>query len=142
MSATFSSSANPVQSLYLMGSASPGGHPSFSKELHLKDSINAVRSIDVVTVVEDPPHWRSLATNALRGKRQEFRRLLEEFSVCLDSFFSRFLISRSVQIATDETLKSVARKFHTCDSRKPILPWLLAIARYRIETLLGVSIES
>ncbi len=94
---------------------------------------DAVRSIDVVTVCEDPRHWQSLAARSLRGETQAFKQLLEEFSVCLEMFFTRVFNDDASDKAVHETLRSVADKLHTCDTSRPILPWLLAIAKYRAE---------
>ncbi|WP_298464102.1 hypothetical protein [uncultured Erythrobacter sp.] len=96
-------------------------------------SWNALRSIDVVTVCEDPRHWKSLTARSMRGETQAFKRLLEEFSVCLEMFFVRAMTDDQSDAAIGQTLQSVADKLHTCDTSRPILPWLLAIAKYRAE---------
>jgi hypothetical protein len=93
----------------------------------------ALRSIDVVTVCEDPRHWKSLAARSMRGEVPAFGQLLEEFSTCLELFYSRLLTDDAALVAVDETLQSIADKFHTCDPSRPILPWLLAIATYRAQ---------
>jgi hypothetical protein len=93
----------------------------------------ALRSIEDVTVCEDPPHWKSLAARSQRGEAKAFSLLLEEFSICLDMFFMRIMNDDASDTAVGETLKSVASKLHTCDTNHPILPWLLAIAKYRAE---------
>lgn len=93
----------------------------------------AVRSVDAVTVCEDPRQWKSLAVRSMRGDRTAFRQLLEEFSICLEMYFARLLPDNAALAAIDDTLQTVADKLHTCDTRRPILPWLLAIAAYRAE---------
>ncbi len=93
----------------------------------------ALRSIDVVTVCEDPRHWKSLTVRSMRGEAPAMRQLLEEFSVCLEMFFLRIMEDDLSGTVVDEALTSVADKLHTCDTTRPILPWLLAIARHRAE---------
>ncbi|MEM7664889.1 MAG: hypothetical protein AAF250_03455 [Pseudomonadota bacterium] len=98
-----------------------------------------VRSIDVSAVCGDPRHWKGLANRALRGDRPAYRTLLAEFSEFLQLFFCRLMPERAASRAVDETLVSVAEKLGTCDTRKTILPWLLAIARYRASYPVTVS---
>ena len=111
--------------------------PYHSPQKQQQPDWGALRSIDVVTVCEDPRHWKSLAARSMRGEVPAFGQLLEEFSTCLELFFSRLLNDDVALIAVDETLRSIADKFHTCDTNRPILPWLLAIATYRAEHPMG-----
>ncbi|WP_379549907.1 hypothetical protein ACRAQ7_14330 [Erythrobacter sp. W53] len=114
--------------------------PYHSPQKQRQPDWDALRSIDVVTVCEDPRHWKSLTARSMRGDVPAFGQLLEEFSTCLELFFSRLMTDDAALVAVDETLRSIADKFHTCDTSRPILPWLLAIATYRAEHPMKQSI--
>jgi hypothetical protein len=107
--------------------------PYYSLQKQRQTNWNALGSGDVVTVCEDPKHWKSLAARSMRGEKLAYGQLLTDFSAGLELFFSRILSDDEALIAVDDTLRSIARKFHTCDPTRPILPWLLAIARRRAE---------
>ncbi|WP_298308735.1 hypothetical protein [uncultured Erythrobacter sp.] len=102
--------------------SSPYGEPDWA----------AIRSIEVVHMSDDPYHWKALLVRSLRGDGEAFRELLSDFGEVLQMFFDRLLPESAASQAVDETLRSVSEKLGTCDTRRSILSWLLAIAIFRV----------
>ncbi|MGE0178309.1 MAG: sigma-70 family RNA polymerase sigma factor [Sphingomonas sp.] len=65
------------------------------------------------------------------GDREAYRTLLRMCQTWLKGYFARRLMSSSLDDVVQETLLSVHAKRATYDPRRPFLPWLAAIARYR-----------
>ncbi len=102
--------------------SSPYGEPDWA----------AIRSIEVVHMSDDPYHWKGLIVRSVRGDKEAFCELLQDFGEVLQMFFERILPIRAATQAADETLRTVSQKLGTCDARQSILSWLLAIAIHRV----------
>ena len=83
-------------------------------------------------VYDDPPAWRGLLVRSMRGERRAYRQLLGEFGDFLELYFSRQFPDHVAMVLLSDTLEAVHRKLGTCDSKRAVMPWLLAIADYRI----------
>jgi hypothetical protein len=79
-----------------------------------------------------PPNWNSLMTKAHAGSQSAYRTLLGEFEIWLDGYLSAEPSDHQRVELIDEILHTVHRKRSSCDSSRPVLLWLLAIAEHRI----------
>lgn len=75
--------------------------------------------------------WQVLMVSAQNGDAAEYRVLLKEIEIWLKRFFRRRLPPDQVEDAVQDTLIAVHTKRHTYDPKRPFLPWLAAIARYK-----------
>ncbi|WP_461458391.1 hypothetical protein [Parasphingorhabdus sp.] len=80
-----------------------------------------------------PPNWNSLMTEAHAGSQSAYRRLLVEFEIWLDGYLSAESSNQMRADLISEILYTVHKKRSSCDSSRPVLLWLLAIAEHRIE---------
>ncbi len=80
-----------------------------------------------------PPNWNSLMTEAHAGSQSAYRTLLSEFEVWLDGYLSVDSSDHLRAGLVYEILHTVHKKRSSCDSSRPVLFWLLAIAEHRIE---------
>lgn len=80
--------------------------------------------------VEDASLAR-LAALAQRGDRAAYASLLAECQRWLRRYFARKVGAEYLDDLVQETLLSVHAKLASYDPKRPLLPWLAAIARYR-----------
>jgi len=66
-----------------------------------------------------------------QGDRRAYAMLLDEARSWLKSYFRRRVPPDHLDDLIQETLISLHRKLSSYDPRRPFLPWLAAIARYR-----------
>lgn len=65
------------------------------------------------------------------GDKTAYRRLLGECETWLKRYYARKIGHETLDDLVQETLMSLHAKRATYDPRRPFLPWLAAIARYR-----------
>ena len=86
---------------------------------------------------ENDQHYRSLFLLAKKGDQASYRLLLEGLSRMLKSYLMKTMTSklRSIEQVEDlvqEVLMSIHRKRDFYSEDRPFLPWVYAIARYRL----------
>lgn len=79
-----------------------------------------------------PPNWNSLMVEAHTGSQSAYRTLLSEFKIWLDGYLSTDSSDQRRADLIEEILHTVHKKRSSCDSSRPVLLWLLAIAERRI----------
>lgn len=79
----------------------------------------------------DEPSLARLMAASQQGDRAAYRALLTDCRKWLTRYFARRIAPHQIDDLVQETLVSMHRKLATWDSRRPFLPWLAAIARYR-----------
>ncbi len=65
------------------------------------------------------------------GNAVAYHRLLSEIDVWLRRYYAHRLPVSMIDDAVQDALVAVHRKRHMYDPRRPFLPWLAAIARYK-----------
>ena len=76
--------------------------------------------------------WRRLMVAAHSGDKESYHLLLGELSEFIKNYLRKnFLQSHLVEDISQEVLISIHRARHTYNPERPILPWLIAIIRYR-----------
>jgi len=74
---------------------------------------------------------RALMIAAQTGDKTAYSTLLTEASRWLSRFYAQKIAHDAVDDLVQDTLMSVHRKLASYDPKRPFLPWLAAIARYR-----------
>ncbi len=74
---------------------------------------------------------RSLMVLAQQGDKRAYATLLDEAGRWLSRFYAQKIAPDAVDDLVQDTLMSVHRKLASYDPKRPFLPWLAAIARYR-----------
>ncbi len=72
-----------------------------------------------------------LAGAAQKGDRQAYATLLASSRTWLLHYFRRKVPPEQMEDLVQDTLLSLHKKLRSYDPRRPFLPWLAAIARYR-----------
>lgn len=78
------------------------------------------------------PHWSELMDKSLQGDKAAYSRLLREFNMWLDGYFTSQEYDGSRSKLIQDILLTVHRKLATGGQSPSVLNWLLAIADYRI----------
>jgi len=68
----------------------------------------------------------------LEGDQDAYAQFLEQITPLLRRMTGRRLASADVEDVVQEILISVHKARHTYDGKRPIMPWLVSIARFRI----------
>lgn len=71
-----------------------------------------------------------IAANA--GDKAAYGKCLSEISVILRRFLAKRMNSDDVEDVLQEVLTSIHKARHTYDGTRPIMPWVYAIARFRL----------
>lgn len=74
---------------------------------------------------------RALMIAAQKGNKAAYSTLLTEASRWLSRFFAQKIAQDAVDDLVQDTLMSIHRKLSSYDPKRPFLPWMAAIARYR-----------
>ncbi len=82
-------------------------------------------------------HWAGLMRAAIGGDARSYRQLFQELAPVLRGLASRGFArhkagSEDVEDVVQETLLALHLKRHTWDARRPLLPWVYAIARNKL----------
>lgn len=73
-----------------------------------------------------------LLQKALLGDANSYQQFLTEISHYLRPFIGRRIPSADIEDVLQEILVSIHKARHTYDGKRSILPWITAIARYRV----------
>lgn len=93
----------------------------------------------MVTTTKQPapaPSLEALMAAALNGDAAAYQQFLEQTSRYLRRFIARRLPAGDVEDVLQEILISVHKARHTYDGKRSVLPWISAIARYRLSDYL------
>jgi len=82
-------------------------------------------------MIADEQTLSRLAGNAQKGDRRAYATLLEESQGWLRRYFRRRIGPGQLDDLVQDVLLSLHAKLGTYDAKRPFLPWLAAIARYR-----------
>ena len=74
----------------------------------------------------------SLINAANAGDRTAYNKFLTETSVVIRRFLAKRMAADDVEDVLQEILTSIHKARHTYDGKRPILPWIYAIARFRL----------
>lgn len=69
----------------------------------------------------------------LSGDRASYARFLQQVSGIMRKLVARKLPAADVEDVVQDILVSIHKARHTYDGQRPILPWLYAISRFRIQ---------
>jgi RNA polymerase sigma-70 factor, ECF subfamily len=69
---------------------------------------------------------------ALAGDSRAYHAFLTSLAHILRRFLTRRIAAHDVEDVTQEILLSLHKARHTYDGQRPVLPWVMAIARYRL----------
>jgi RNA polymerase sigma-70 factor (ECF subfamily) len=73
-----------------------------------------------------------LLQRAVSGEGAAYQQFLTAISHYLRPFIARRIPSADIEDVLQEILVSIHKARHTYDGKRPILPWIFAIARYRV----------
>ncbi len=79
----------------------------------------------------DEPTLSRLAALSQSGDKVAYRQLLGTCSLWLSHYFERRIAACDIDDLVQETLLSLHKNLGTYNIKRPFLPWLAAIARYR-----------
>jgi len=74
---------------------------------------------------------RALMISAQKGDKAAYSTLLSEADRWLSRYFAKKIAPDAVEDLVQDTLMSIHRKLSSYDPKRPFLPWMAAIARYR-----------
>lgn len=76
--------------------------------------------------------WNRLFQAALAGDEKSYRLFLTQISDKLRRFLGKRIPLAEVEDVLQEILISLHKARHTYDGTRPVLPWVMAIARFRL----------
>lgn len=74
----------------------------------------------------------TLLRSALTGNRGDYAKFLSTITPLLRRVVSRRIASSDVEDVVQEILISIHKARHTYDSNRPVMPWVMAITRFRL----------
>jgi RNA polymerase sigma-70 factor, ECF subfamily len=78
-------------------------------------------------------HLQALMIAALSGDKASYAKLLTKVSILLRPYLSKRLANKAdVEDVLQEILISLHKARHTYDGKRPFVPWLFAIAKFRL----------
>ncbi|MBU6140777.1 MAG: sigma-70 family RNA polymerase sigma factor [Proteobacteria bacterium] len=86
----------------------------------------------MVTASEKNILLRDLIRAGLAGDKTAYAKFLTEIAPLLRLVIAKKITSADVDDVLQEVLISIHKARHTYDGERPIMPWLMAIARFRI----------
>jgi len=86
----------------------------------------------MVTHEDKNQHLTQLMQAGLAGDRAAYSHFLHEISHDMRRFLRRRIAAADVDDVLQEILLSIHKARHTYDGKRPILPWVSAIARFRL----------
>ncbi len=86
----------------------------------------------MVTATEKNNSLRDLIRAGLAGDQAAYAKFLAEIAPLLRLVVAKKITSADVDDVLQEVLISIHKARHTYDGERPIMPWLMAIARFRI----------
>jgi RNA polymerase sigma-70 factor, ECF subfamily len=88
-----------------------------------------------MTLITESPEY--LMTLALGGDKRAYAKILSQSAQMLRPYLSKRISNKNViEDVIQEILLSIHKARHTYDGKRPYLPWLYAIARYRLQDYL------
>jgi RNA polymerase sigma-70 factor, ECF subfamily len=86
----------------------------------------------MVTTNEKNKILNGLMLSALEGSQSDYAQFLTQITLILRPVVAKKITSADVEDVMQEILISIHKARHTYDGERPILPWILSIARFRI----------
>ncbi len=85
-------------------------------------------------MAENGKELELLMATAIKGDSRAYREVLSQISRILRPFISKKISSPSeVEDVLQEILISIHKARHTYDCKRPLLPWIYAIAKFRMQ---------
>ena len=85
---------------------------------------------------------KDLFKSALEGDQKKYSSFLQIVTKILRCFVKKRIAVNSVEDVVQEILISIHKARHTYDGIRPIMPWIFAIARFRIADYLRKTYSS
>src|SRR5271170_8212892 len=86
----------------------------------------------MVTNDEKNAQLVTLLLSGMKGDAVKYQQFLSEISHYLRRFIARRVPAADVEDVLQEILVSIHKARHTYDGKRSVLPWISAIARYRL----------
>jgi RNA polymerase sigma-70 factor (ECF subfamily) len=86
----------------------------------------------MVTPLDKYSEFTVLFRSGLEGNRDDYARFLTAITPLLKRMVGRRLAQCDIEDVTQEILISIHKARHTYDGVRPLMPWLAAIAKFRI----------
>lgn len=86
----------------------------------------------MVTPLDKYSELTVLFRSGLEGNQQDYARFLVAITPLLKRMAGRRLAACDIEDVTQEILISIHKARHTYDGFRPIMPWLVSIAKFRI----------
>lgn len=90
----------------------------------------------MVTAKDTQSHLITLYRQGLNGDKEAYEQFLEHITPLLRKIVTRQLGISECEDVVQEILISIHKARHTYDGSRPLMPWLMAIARFRISDYL------
>jgi RNA polymerase sigma-70 factor, ECF subfamily len=127
-----------VRRNFLLGDASVArSHPANFVCRPVTERTCAANTVEQGTGLGEE-HLRGLLLRGLAGDAAAYHAFLKELGARLRAFFRRRLarLPEEVEDLVQESLLAVHLQRHTYDSEQPLMPWVYALARYKLIDLL------
>lgn len=85
----------------------------------------------MVTGKDKNTELTALMQKSQAGDTQAYNQFLEEISRLLSRFLAKRMTEADIEDVLQEILISIHKARHTYDGKRPVLPWVMAIARFR-----------
>lgn len=79
---------------------------------------------------------KTLFCSALAGNQQDYNRFLQTIAPLLKRIVARRVVASDVEDVVQDILISIHKARHTHDGHRPVLPWVAAIAKFRVHDYL------
>lgn len=86
----------------------------------------------MVTYSDIYQQWSDLLISGTQGNQAAYSRFLYDITPFLRRVVGRKIASAEIEDVMQDILISIHKARHTYDGQRPIMPWLVAIARFRI----------
>ena len=86
----------------------------------------------MVTNIDKHAHVAALLRNGLQGNQADYAKFLSTITPLLRRVVSGRIAMSDVEDVVQEVLISIHKARHTYDGERPIMPWVMAITRFRL----------
>jgi RNA polymerase sigma-70 factor (ECF subfamily) len=86
----------------------------------------------MVTNIDKHAHLAALLRNGLQGNQADYAKFLSTITPLLRRVVSGRIAMSDVEDVVQEILISIHKARHTYDGQRPIMPWVMAITRFRL----------
>jgi RNA polymerase sigma-70 factor (ECF subfamily) len=86
----------------------------------------------MVTIEDKNKILGDLLCSGIGGNQTDYAKFLKKISSLLRPFVAKKITSADVEDVLQEILISIHKARHTYDGERPIMPWIISIARFRM----------